>query len=146
MPGPQDVRDFEGIWAVKRQIRDNMHSRCIFGEGKAQFHWESGQNLVLDETLSLKSNDGPVINGTQRYFWEQCDSGIDVFFSDRRPFHHIDLTALSFEVTHHCDPDLYIGAYHFENWPFWRVEWRVEGPRKDYHMVTEYSNHSGANC
>jgi len=29
-------------------------------------------------------------------------------------------------------------TYDFRKYPQWRAEWRVEGPKKDYRMVTTY--------
>ena len=40
---------------------------------------------------------------------------------------------------HWCDPDTYKVRYDFREWPLWRAEWRVTGPRKDYVMRSVYT-------
>ena len=61
---------------------------------------------------------------------------VAVLFDDGRPFHGIALGRDQSRDVHDCPPDRYAVRHDFGQWPEWRVEWRVRGPRKDYAMWT----------
>ena len=134
-PGLASLWAFEGRWHLSRVIRHGDGREDRF-EGEAVFT-RSGPRLVLDEKGQLRV--GPqVLEAEQRYIWQASDGRIDVHFSDLRPFHSIPLKDPTPRTVHLCDPDRYEVAYDFTAWPRWSATWTVEGPRKDYVMVSNY--------
>lgn len=101
----------------------------------------SGKGFAYGEIGKLTIGEAPALTATRRYLWHRAEEGqgIDVFFEDGRPFHAIDLTMTMPHAEHLCAPDLYHVTYDFRQWPDWRVEWRVVGPRKDYRLTTRLS-------
>ena len=91
------------------------------------------------ETGLLRLGDQPPMNAERRYFWREGTGGvIEVLFDDGRAFHRIDPADPT--DRHWCDPDTYDVTYDFGAWPNWSSTWRVRGPRKDYEMVSHYTN------
>jgi hypothetical protein len=81
------------------------------------------------------SLDGhPPMQAERSYFW---DNSLRVFFDDGRFFHQVP--SEGGPTTHWCDPDQYDLHYDFSCWPRFEVRWRVQGPRKDYTAITEYT-------
>lgn len=68
------------------------------------------------------------------YLWK---ADLSVWFDDGRYFHTVP--AQGGATDHWCDPDQYDVRYDFAEWPDFRVTWRVEGPRKSYTMVSDYT-------
>ncbi|NNE80311.1 MAG: trigger factor [Silicimonas sp.] len=135
MAGLSSLWALNGEWHLSRRIVHGDGSTATL-EGKAVFA-RSGPRLIQDET-GILTLDGSELEATQRYVWERAGPLLQVYFSDMRPFHAIPLNVVAPEAVHLCAPDRYEVAYDFENWPFWRSVWRVEGPRKDYVMTTTY--------
>jgi hypothetical protein len=107
-------------------------------EGEASFtHRADG--LAYYEQGMLQFGGLTAMQATRRYFWAfPHPDRIDVFFEDGGFFHHFDPTLGRAMASHYCDPDEYEVTYDFRRWPHWRAEWRVEGPQKDYRMVSMY--------
>ena len=78
------------------------------------------------------------MKASRRYVWSEEDGRIDLAFDDMRPFHSLPLGVETYATTYLCPPDRYQVSYDFGNFPFWSTVWRVEGPRKDYEMTTEF--------
>ena len=125
----------EGRWTLTRQIRhgDGRLDRLT---GQAMFA-RSGRQLVLTETGVLNVGD-QTLEARQTYIWTEAVGRIDVYFHDQRPFHSVTLGDPAPQTEHLCAPDRYHVAYDFADWPQWSATWRVEGPRKDYEMVSTY--------
>ena len=70
----------------------------------------------------------------RRYRW---DADLNVYFDDGRFFHTVP--PLGGQTDHWCDPDGYDVRYDFAQWPTWSAEWYVLGPRKNYRMLSQYS-------
>lgn len=126
----------EGRWQLTRVIHhgDGRVDRLA---GQAVFT-RSGRRLILDETGILTVGD-QALEARQTYIWTEADRRIDVFFHDLRPFHSVPLGDPAPETVHLCPPDRYQVAYDFAQWPDWSATWQVEGPRKDYDMVSRYT-------
>ena len=105
-------------------------------EGSATFS-RSGPKLIMDEVGTLKTR-GQTLAAKQRYIWEDGTDHLNVYFSDLRPFHMVTLRDPHPTAIHLCDPDRYEVSYDFSAWPEWHSSWRVEGPRKDYQMMSHY--------
>jgi hypothetical protein len=148
--GPDDTADdrqrtdavmarFLGRWTVLRNIFDvdsNWQGRF---DGTADFSFMTG-GLSYREEGELRFAGLIGYRATRSYQWRfPGGSRIAVHFEDGAPFHAFDLGDGRAVASHYCDPDQYDVAYDFTRWPEWRSEWRVEGPRKDYRMVTIYT-------
>jgi hypothetical protein len=136
-----ELRAFEGRWHLSRVIEDRRAQSSGQFEGRALFAPQAGKLGVLDyfETGEMSYAGQPPMAASRAYIWQQAPGGIAVLFDDGRPFHVIEDTRGAPDAVHHCDPDLYHVSYDFSRWAAgWRAVWRVQGPRKDYRMVSEY--------
>lgn len=129
--------DFVGDWHLARRIDHaqdpsaSFTGRAVLSDAKGGFWYrEDGQ-------LQIKGH--AAFTAERRYFWIEDAGGVTVLFDDGRPFHQIDLSGPVSEDRHHCDPDIYDVHYDFTGWPNWTCTWRVQGPRKDYVMISSYS-------
>ena len=126
----------EGRWVLTRVIsHSDGHEDLLTGQTTFR---RSGRRLVSEETGVLTVGD-QTLEARQTYVWTDAGSRIDVFFHDQRPFHSVPLGDPAPETVHLCAPDRYHVAYDFARWPDWSTTWRVEGPRKDYEMVSHYT-------
>jgi hypothetical protein len=128
--------DFEGRWRIARQIDDRLAGSQGRFEGIVTFA-PDGQGLTCREAGELTFDGQTPYAATRTYLWRQGAEGIEVYFEDGRFFHLIGADQAPV-AAHWCDPDDYRVAYDFTLWPDWRAVWTVEGPRKDYTMVSEY--------
>jgi hypothetical protein len=138
MAGLQSLAALEGRWYLARRIVNADGSEAAL-EGTTVFR-RAGLRLIQEEEgwLRLPGAAAP-LRATRRYLWTGEKTRLEVAFEDNRPFHTVPLGVDRPETTYLCDPDRYAVAYDFSGWPNWRSVWRVEGPRKDYVMTSDYS-------
>lgn len=134
---------FEGVWDLKRHIYDLDSEWLGKFEGQAKFSRTRG-GLHYREEGKLQFGGLTAMTATRDYDWEFPDTGaaaglVRIRFEDGRHFHDFDPEAARPKASHYCDPDEYDVTYDFRKWPDWRAEWRVEGPKKDYRMVSMYT-------
>lgn len=135
MPG---FWDFEGRWRLSRRIEDARPGGGGMFEGAAVFIRSAG-GLIYEETGELRLPDQPGVSATRVYHWrDDGEGGAEVLFEDGRDFHRIDLGSAAASAWHDCPPDRYEVSFDFTRWPEWRTVWRVQGPRKDYTMFSQY--------
>jgi hypothetical protein len=125
-----------GEWAVTRVINDGAGRF----EGRASFASDpdSPGSLIWHEfgRLRLGAHEGTA-ERTLRI--ESAPDGTwKVRFADGRPFHPLDLTGGSDDVTHLCAADTYRGRYAVESPDRFTTTWRITGPRKDDVIETAY--------
>ena len=139
MNAPLALRDkFIGLWIIERDILDLDSEWIGRFDGQAEFK-PSEEGLLYTEEGRLAFGGLEAMKATRSYTWRfPGATRVEVDFDDGSPFHGFDLGAGRVEASHYCDPDQYDVAYDFSAWPEWRAEWRVEGPRKDYRMVSIY--------
>lgn len=136
--GRLGLDDFEGLWALSRQIHDRSLKPVGRMEGQARFERQDDR-LVYEETGRLLLPGHPALEAGRKLEWREGDDGtIAVHYPDGRPFHRIWTDRLMSTDTHVCAPDIYHVEYDFRVWPHWRVTWRVVGPAKDYRLLTLY--------
>jgi hypothetical protein len=129
--------DFAGRWTVQRRIDDRHAGQQLRFEGEVQIgpeadHWR------YQETGALILPNGTRLTADRAYLWRAQGDNIAVYFEDDRFFHAFAPEGKP-EAAHWCDPDQYNARYDFSDWPNWRAEWTVTGPRKDYTMVSEFA-------
>lgn len=128
---------FEGHWTVERHIHDFDSAWTGRFDGTAVFSPVPGALAYREEGLLRLG--GLSMRAFRSYRWEFPSPGeVAVFFEDGRFFHRFDPRLRRAEASHYCDPDRYDVTYVFGQGSAWSTEWRVEGPRKDYRMVTHY--------
>jgi hypothetical protein len=137
MTGLVSLAALEGRWRLTRLIRNADGSEATL-DGTAVFR-RAGLRLVQEEDgwLALPGSAAP-LRATRRYVWTAEKARLEVLFEDNRPFHTVPLGVARPATTYLCDPDRYAVSYDFTGWPHWRSVWRVEGPRKDYVMTSDY--------
>lgn len=134
------LRDrFAGRWALKRDIFNVDAEWLGHLDGHATFRpVDTGLHYLEEGTLEFAGLSAT--RATRAYRWHFPGAGqIDVRFDDDRPFHTFTYCDGRAHARHFCDPDDYAVTYDFSRWPTWRSEWRVEGPRKDYRMVSIFT-------
>lgn len=133
------ISRFEGDWQLHRHIYDLDSLWLGKFDGFARFSRVNAGLHYLEEGM-LQFGGLTAMKATRTYVWTFPDDGmIRLLFEDGAHFHDFDPNAPRPQATHYCDPDEYDVTYDFRKWPEWRAEWRVEGPRKDYRMVSSYS-------
>jgi len=129
---------FLGEWLIERHILDVDSQWLGRFDGTALFT-RTNDGLHYLEEGRLRFGGLDAIKASRVYQWRfPGGARIEVLFEDGRAFHGFDFGRARVTASHYCDPDQYDVTYDFESWPLWRAEWRVEGPRKDYRMVSIY--------
>ncbi len=129
---------FRGVWHVDRHILDLDSEWLGRFDGQAMFEDHEG-HLAYHEEGILKFGGLTGSRATRDYIWTfPSDSHVKVLFDDGADFHEFNPWEDRPFARHFCDPDEYDVTYDFRKYPQWRAEWRVEGPKKDYRMVTTY--------
>lgn len=136
---PKDLMDFEGRWGLFRTIEDRLGGRDGTLTGHVTLAPDGPDALVYEEEGQLTIADQPALTARRIYRWARAPGGrIEVTFEDGRAFHDFSLERTMPEASHWCDPDMYHVTYDFTRWPRWSSEWRVQGPRKNYRMSSQY--------
>ena len=134
----RQIDDFIGQWQLERQIDDARAGRMMHFAGTACLS-NTGPDVWHYHESGILSTPGHAdMVAEQTYLWRPHSDGIGVYFSDGRFFHAFDPDSGQPVAEHFCDPDQYDVQYDFRNWPEWRTNWRVSGPRKDYRIVNHF--------
>lgn len=132
MPTERVLADFEGTWTIDRGIR---HRDGIQGTFRGEAVWTPDDDgLAYLERGTLCLPHSPPMQAERRYRW---GTDLQVWFEDGRFFHQVP--PAGGHTMHVCDPDTYSVDYDFSDWPLFRTRWSVQGPRKDYVMVSTFT-------
>lgn len=126
------LADFLGRWEIAREITPADGPPAFFA-GHAEWRAMSGGAAYV-ETGVLRLQGAPSMTAERRYVWKE---DLSVWFEDGRAFHSVPPGGG--QATHFCDPDTYLVAYDFAQWPAFTVRYDVGGPRKDYVMISRYT-------
>ena len=131
-------KNFIGKWSIVRRITDYQFNQERIFLGEAEICRED-QRFVYRERGNLKLNNNKSIFATQSYIWIPKSSAVfKILFKDGRYFHTLNLRKASdksqYATVHLCKPDLYQVQYNFAQFPDWRSNWRVTGPKKNYQI------------
>ena len=141
MSGLPSLAVLEGRWRLSRVIVHSDGNKDEF-EGEAIFR-RSGPRLIQDEAGWLTPERAPTrMKATRRYIWSGDGNRLDVAFEDMRPFHSVPLGIATPGTTYLCPPDRYEVSYDFKDFPDWSSVWDVEGPRKNYRMISHFRRNS----
>jgi len=133
------ITRFKGEWVLNRHIFD-LDSQWLGKFEGVAIMTPSENALHYHEEGKLQFGGLTAMTATRDYTWIFPGKDmVRVMFDDGRHFHDFDATEKRPQATHYCDPDEYDVTYDFRKWPDWRAEWRVEGPKKDYRMVSMYA-------
>jgi hypothetical protein len=129
---------FEGAWNIDRHILDLDSEWLGRFHGEARFKADRGRLLYHEEGM-LQFGGLTASRATRNYIWTfPSDTEVKILFENGDDFHVFNPQDPRPFARHFCDPDEYDVTYDFRRWPQWRAEWRVEGPKKDYRMVSTY--------
>lgn len=127
-------RYFIGDWLLSRRVVDRRAGLIGRLFGRATFRLDQDINdgtLIYEESgvMSYGDHEG---QASQSHRWRIVDrQRAEIYFSDGRFFHSLDLTTSKSPTRHSCAPDDYCGRFHLLNEKSWRSTWKVSGPRKD---------------
>lgn len=129
---------FAGSWTIERTIEDACAGRAGRFTGEARFT-SAAIGLAYRERGTLRLGDAQPLKAIRSYLWREGGAGtIAVLFEDGRLFHRFAADETRPEAVHDCPPDRYRVRYDFARWPRWQSEWRVQGTRKDYVLVSTF--------
>jgi Family of unknown function (DUF6314) len=132
------LQAFAGLWDLEREVEDVRAGRTGRFSGTARFALAAG-GLAYREEGTLSFQGSPPLEASRSYLWRDGGAGtLEVLFEDGRFFHRFCADEPEPAAEHDCPPDRYRVRYDFGRWPRWQAAWRVEGPRKDYGMVSRY--------
>lgn len=128
----------EGVWSLERRIEDRRGG--VTGHLAGRCVWRpDGAGLRQEETGVLRMGEAAPMQASRVYLWRATGAGLAVLFEDGRAFHGIDPCAGRLRDRHLCAPDTYDVRYDLSEWPRFRQEWIVTGPRKDALIVSVFS-------
>lgn len=134
------LSDFLGDWTINRRVRDDLSGLTYRFLGSLNVSWqdESKQSDVEVVETGVITFEHSTLNANRRSRWRQHGESIDVYYDTGLHFHDFHTREETCDVRHECGDDVYLGRYCFRNWPEWRLNWRVNGPKKGYRMVSVY--------
>ena len=134
------IASLTGSWSLRRRI-DNGAAMI----GAATFAARDDGGFDYHERGRLSLADGQTINAERRYVFEDALAGFVVWFTEDPPrlFHRVVLAATAAgwagTTAHLCGNDRYDSDYEFRAGGSFAIRHRVQGPRKDYTISTDYS-------
>jgi len=125
---------FAGAWTLARVVRAPDGAVLARLAGTAAFRPDdAGLRLVERGTLATPRGR---FSAERETLWRFGPGGrIAIAFADGRPFHAFSADAP--RAVHPCGEDVYRVRYRFAG-AAWAARWRVEGPAKDWVIVSLY--------
>lgn len=125
-----EIAGLTGDWSCRRLVYDGLSRAFLRGEGHCTFQPE-GKRLRQVESLVFNG-----LEASRTYLWEVRETAVWLLYEDGRPL--VPVTDSQKDGRHLCGQDLY--EVRLSEWALrcFTLSWRVQGPRKDYAMVTRY--------
>lgn len=138
-----DLRQFlTGPWAISRRILDlrlGIAGRLV-GEGVFSARAD-GLRYVESGRLQFGAYRGPA---SRTYLVAFPDQAMALFREeDGRDLYRLDLSNGFSAILHHCGSDCYRGRCRVLDEGRLSIGWRVEGPRKNYRMLSFHTRLAG---
>ena len=119
-----------GTWQFTRHIDDKILQCPTKAEGTltiTQNTWQesgtmNGMNFCVEYALEFQESGGMIVN-----------------FPDGRLFYTLTPINENASIDHLCGDDFYKGEWIYHNTHSFDLIWTVKGPRKNYRMVTQYT-------
>ena len=127
-----------GQWHLHREITDHRQQQTGRLIGTARFIVSGDHAMDWQENGRLIMGDH---NGEawQRYrLCRTANGDTQILFPDGRRFFDLPAGQTTLTMHHNCAPDRYDGMVSVQDIDHWQLQWRVQGPRKDYAMVSHY--------
>lgn len=131
----------EGDWILKKRVRSREPWQTGFAQGRATFS-RAPDGLLYHETVQLHYGDYQGRASRSYRYCPRAPGIADVFFTDRRFFHTLNLRSGRWHAEHLCGPDVYRGDFRVIDEARWLVRWRATGPRKNVSILTVYERPS----
>ena len=136
MTDPTTPLGLLGTWALTRVVDDRLAGEKRDVQGTATLTLETPDRIRWSEkgTMTWAGHAVPV---SRTLYVERAGGVWAVHFEDGRLFHP---WAVGDWVDHPCAPDHYRGLVQVDGDDVtrWTVEWRAQGPEKDYVMRTQH--------
>ena len=142
-----------GVWKINRRIL-NSQSKFTRGDGIATFKMkENDENAMLyREELTLYAHFDKISASKEYIFRYKEDDTISVYFNEKpeRFFYTLNFPQLETGKSninvaggeHLCGNDLYLAEYVFVDYNQFQLSYQVNGPQKNYRLVTLYDRES----
>jgi hypothetical protein len=130
-------------WIFEREVPGlaSMKGMARFDRQEDYFRYHESGSLVV--------KGGGHVDVQREYLYAQLPDGFAVHFKEvpPRPFQSVHLSwcgsALCGLAEHECWPDYYHSSYTFEADGTFRISHRVDGPRKNYDIITRFFESNG---
>lgn len=105
----------------------------------------TGHALLYREKINLKTPHGSTLAGSREYIYLFHQDRLEIFFCLEGKLGELfmalpfQFSSHTYQCTHHCGADTYHGEFEFSLPDKFKITYRVEGPRKDYVIRSEYS-------
>jgi hypothetical protein len=127
-----------GAWTVARTATDRRAGTVHRMTGTARYT-PGDDGIAYVETIQWTVN-GQTFDAHRAYTLVPTGPWrAEVYFTDGRFFHALDLRTGRAEVAHACPPDHYAGWYALHDRDTHRTGWTITGPRKDIAITTRYT-------
>ncbi|MBA4802653.1 MAG: hypothetical protein H2040_12405 [Euryhalocaulis sp.] len=138
--GPYPVADLAayltGRWRLDRTMRDHRAGQTGTMTGVLEIAPDGESHAWRERAeLAMGAYRGPAWRDYRLGFVTPRRAA--VYFDDGRPFHELDLSDGFCRQRHDCPPDLYSGVFIAFGADRWQMRWRVRGPKKRLHIVTD---------
>lgn len=138
MDGRNLRRFLAGPWTIQRTLRDLTAGASGTFTGTATFTENDDGGLLHSERGTLLWAGGTPVAASRVLNWHPGPNAtsMEIYFSDGRFFHSLDLTAGTDHPTHPCAPDFYQGTFVIEGCDNWTYSWQITGPHKNLLLTT----------
>lgn len=127
-----DPLELVGTWELSRVIIDHRADERSDVLGTSELTLQADARIRWTESGTLHRR-GTDVAVSRVLYLEPREPGWFVTFEDGRDFHPWEPGS---PVEHACTPDMYVGLVAPMGDDRWSVEWRVNGPGKDYTMTS----------
>ena len=139
MTPTETFNQLQGAWRFERKITPGgvMRGDAVFNQaGTDAYDYEEQGRWTLD--------DGTVGEFSKRYSYRVINDDIHVYYADGvdngKLFHVLEFDGIGqARAEHLCGQDLYVSAYKFTLPEKFQVTHTVQGPKKDYVSVTNFT-------
>lgn len=129
----------QGLWKINRTIIHNNPYSHVEISGTASFSLHNDV-LLYHEKANLKNLTQYETYGYRRYryIYDQNAQKLFKYFDDGKLFYELHFENGSASGHHLCNDDTYSAKYQFLSDKNFSLSYEVQGPKKDYRILTEY--------
>lgn len=125
-----------GTWQFNRHITDRKANTTRTATGQLVVTANTWAESGVMDGVDFTQNYGVAFGGYNR---GQDGQGLTVTFPDGRVFYELANINQNNTIAHLCGGDMYDGLWQYGGNAQFTLTWNVQGERKDYTMITDYS-------